>query len=218
MQGTTDLERMMSDVLDVVLSVFGCDRAFLSYPCDPDAVSWRIPMERAKPEYQGAESPGRLMTMDAEVSRTLRILLNSDGPVKFGPGAPYPVPEAAADFGVKSFLSMALYPRTDKPWQFGIHQCSFARSWTTEEERLLQEIGRRLADGLTSLLGYRDLLAGEEKLRTLNAELELRVSERTAEFENKNRALEKANKVFVGRELRMRELKDKIKALEDRLR
>ena len=41
MQGTNDLERMMSDVLDAVLERLACDRAWLLYPCDPDAPSWR---------------------------------------------------------------------------------------------------------------------------------------------------------------------------------
>ena len=39
MQGTNDLEQMMSDVLDVVLTIFECDRAWLLYPCDPEAAS-----------------------------------------------------------------------------------------------------------------------------------------------------------------------------------
>ena len=40
-QGTSDLEQMMSDVLDVVLVTFGCDRAWLVYPCDPDVDSYQ---------------------------------------------------------------------------------------------------------------------------------------------------------------------------------
>ena len=36
-QGTNDLEQMMSDVLDALLTVFQCDRAWLVYPCDPEA-------------------------------------------------------------------------------------------------------------------------------------------------------------------------------------
>src|SRR5262245_35291114 len=49
-QGTNDLEQMMSDVLDAVLAVFNCDRAWLVYPCDPEAASWRVPMEHTRPE------------------------------------------------------------------------------------------------------------------------------------------------------------------------
>ncbi len=52
-QGTNDLEKMMRDVLDAVLSIFDCDRAWLFYPCDPDEPSFRVPMEITKPEYPG---------------------------------------------------------------------------------------------------------------------------------------------------------------------
>jgi hypothetical protein len=38
-QGTSDPERIMGDVLDVVLAIFGCDRTLLLYPCDPEADS-----------------------------------------------------------------------------------------------------------------------------------------------------------------------------------
>jgi PAS domain S-box-containing protein len=56
----------------------------------------------------------------------------------------------------------------------------------------------------------------EKKILNLNEELEDRVRERTAELEKKTADLEKANKLFVGRELRMIELKERIRELEER--
>jgi len=54
----------------------------------------------------------------------------------------------------------------------------------------------------------------EEILSNVNAELEEQVAKRTAELEEKNAELESMNKVFVGRELRMAELKEQIDKLE----
>lgn len=54
----------------------------------------------------------------------------------------------------------------------------------------------------------------EDEIRTLNLELEERVRQRTIELEEKIAEIEKMNKLFVGRELRMIELKERIKELE----
>jgi PAS domain S-box-containing protein len=103
--------------------------------------------------------------MDSDVAESFRIILSTDGPVKFGPGSAYPIPEEASEkYGFKCFMAMAIYPQTGSPWHFGIHQCSHVRDWTQEEERLFQEIGRRLADGLSTMLTQRDLQINMKKL------------------------------------------------------
>ncbi len=165
-QGAGDLEQMMRDVLDEILSIFDSDRAFLMYPCDPESDTWSAPMERNKPEYPGVLELNLEIPMDRDVAETLRILLAAEGAVQFGPGTPHPLPEDVSEqFGFKCFMSMAIYPKIGSPWQFGMHQCSHARIWTGEEERLFQEIGRRLEDALTSLLSFRNLQESEERYR-----------------------------------------------------
>jgi PAS domain S-box-containing protein len=57
----------------------------------------------------------------------------------------------------------------------------------------------------------------EESMRKLNEELELRVKERTLELQTQNAQLEQMNRLFVGRELKMVELKQQIKRLEEDL-
>lgn len=57
----------------------------------------------------------------------------------------------------------------------------------------------------------------EAAVRQLTEELEQRVKDRTAELERRNLELEQMNRAFVGRELRMVELKRKIEDLKERL-
>ena len=59
---------------------------------------------------------------------------------------------------------MAVHPKGDQPYLFGLHQCSYERVWTAQEERLFQEIGRRLADALSSLIAFRSLRESERRL------------------------------------------------------
>jgi len=167
-QGTNDLEQMMSDVLDAVLSTLDCDRAWLFYPCNPEVDLWRVPMERSRAGFEGAFALGRDIPMDAEIADLLRIIGDSPGPVKFGPGAEHQVPPGLASaFNLQSQITLAIYPKTGEPWVFGIHQCSYPRVWTSGEERLIAEIGQRLADALTGLISERELHESEKRFRRI---------------------------------------------------
>ena len=171
-QGTSDLEQMMGDVLAAVLEIFNCDRAWLLYPCDPDADSVRLPAERTRPEYIGALGSGVDIPNGPEIAGISRSLLASDGPVRFDPESDRALPpELAERFDIKSVIAMAVHPKVDKPYAFGLHQCSRPRVWAPHEERLFHEIGRRLADGLDTLLMFRNLRESQRKLETSRVEL-----------------------------------------------
>ncbi|MEA2659933.1 MAG: hypothetical protein QOF64_2539, partial [Candidatus Binatota bacterium] len=164
-QGTNDLEQMMGDVLDAVLAIFDCDRAWLVYPCDPKAPSWTLAMERARQEFPGAFAVGRDLPMTRDVAEVFQTVRSSRSPARFGPESKHPLPaETAERFRIQSVMGMAIYPKGDKPYMFGLHQCSYPRVWTAQEERLFQEIGRRLEDALTSVLIFRNLGESERKL------------------------------------------------------
>jgi PAS domain S-box-containing protein len=164
-QGTNDLEQMMRAVLETVLWIFGCDRAWLVYPCEPRAPAWRAVMEQTRPEFPGAFALGIELPVDPEVADVFRRARASDGAVRFGPGYELAVPAQLAErFNIRSIIAMAVYPKWDKPYLFGLHHCASPRMWPTQEERLFEEIGHRLADALSSLLMFRTLRQNEAKL------------------------------------------------------
>ncbi|HET7366000.1 MAG TPA: PAS domain S-box protein [Burkholderiales bacterium] len=164
-QGTNNVDKMMSDVLDVTLGIFESDRAWLLYPCDPAAPSWRVVMERTSPQFPGAAARGRDLPMVPESAEVARAALGSGGSLPAGPGHEREVkPGLGEHFGVRSEILMALQPKGDQPYLFGLHQCAHPRTWTKEEQRLFEEIGHRLTDALGSLSAYRSLRRSEARL------------------------------------------------------
>jgi len=167
--GTNDLEQMTGDVINAMLSIFDSDRAFLYYPCDPDAPSFEVFMERTRRGNPGARG---VIPMTPETARGFQIVRASSGVVTFGPGCDYPlIGDFATRFGHQSSIGIALYPKTGQPWVLAMHQCSYPRAWTADERKLLEEIARRLTDSLTSLLMFRNLRESEEALRRSEAYL-----------------------------------------------
>ena len=147
----------------------GCDDAF--QPGHPE-VFHRVRVERTRPEYAGARAAGASVPNDPEVASVSRTALESNGPVRFDPESDHALPAQLGErFDVKSMIAMAVYPKVDKPYLFGLHQCSYRRVWTLQEERLFHEIGRRLADALDTVLMLRDLRESERKLERSRAEL-----------------------------------------------
>lgn len=167
-QSGSDLEEMMSHVLNEVLDIFDCERAYLLYPCNPDAESWRVPMESCRVNMPGANRLASDIPMDAQIAEKMRLLLEEGRPMRFGAGNAYKLPaDIALRFGIKSIMATALHPETGQAWEFGIQQCSAKRIWTDTEERLLLEIGRRLSDGLSTQLVLRELQKSEQQFRSL---------------------------------------------------
>jgi PAS domain S-box-containing protein len=167
-RGTNDLEQMMSDVLDTMLSIFDAEQAVLIYPCDPHTPTWQVPMERAKPGFYGKVYLNKLVVPTCKMVADIFKLLLDAGDRPVISGADYVLHKEFTNmFKVKSQISMAVYPKVGKPWELTLDQQSYPRVWTEKEKNLFQEIGRRLSDGLTSLLIFRNLQESEEKYRRI---------------------------------------------------
>lgn len=163
----TDIEKMMSAFLATVLEIFKCDRAWLMFPCDPDAPAWTVPMECTTPEYPGVFALKKEIPTSGEMVAQFKAALESRAPLVFDPTSDRPLPDSAKQFSIQSAIIAAIHPKIGKPWLWGVSQCSHARAWTKEEQRFFKEVGRRVADVLSILLFLRDLEESEEQYRTL---------------------------------------------------
>jgi PAS domain S-box-containing protein len=164
----TDIECMLNEVVTTVRAIFDSDRAWLLYPCNPEAPSIRVPVESTRPEFPGACALDRDFPLPPRQAQALREALASKKPVINVNGTESPVDgEITCQFDVQSQMYSAVFPRIGDPWLFGMHQCSHPREWIEEERELFTEIGRRIADGLSSTLFLRNLQESEARYRTL---------------------------------------------------
>jgi PAS domain S-box-containing protein len=165
---TSDEEQMLRDVIAITQNVFDSDRTWLLYPCDPEASTYRVPVESTRPEYPRAFALDLEVPMKPGADSVCTAALASDDPVTFGPdGDPSVYKEMVNQFGILSQMIIAIYPQVGKPWMLGMHQCSYARVWTQDERRLFKEISRRIGDALSTLLILRGLRESEERYRQL---------------------------------------------------
>jgi len=164
MQDTEGLGQL-SHVLETVLPIFGCDRVWLAYPCDPESRTWRMAAQHACPESADCTSPDLDLSMDAEIAEAIRLVSVSEVAVRFGAAASNSLPGIFAKrFGVESQMCIAVHPKIGKPYTFGLDQCAGPRTWTRQEEELFEAAGKRLATLLTNLLLSRDLQENKARL------------------------------------------------------
>jgi PAS domain S-box-containing protein len=187
-QQERDVEKLLWNVCEKVLEIFKCDRAWLLFPCDPTSAAWHVPVECTVPEYPGASAKDLSVEMTPDVAEVFQTALETNSPIVYGPRG-LPLTQNTKSFGVKSQLSMAIYPIFGKPWQFGIHQCSFERTWTENEIKLFNFIGVMITEALGNLLLFRDQQKTKEKL-------EERVSERTITLQQEITEREKTEKAL----------------------
>ena len=163
-----NMDDVMRGVLDLMLEVFNADRAWFLYPCDPDALSWGVPMERTRPEWPGLFAQGVDIPMDSAISGVFSEFLRANGTVQYCFETGYPTSSPVArHFSVKSQLAIALRPKIGKAWAFGLHHCASEVRHDEKDLHLFSAVARRITDSLSSLISIRQQRESEAKYRLL---------------------------------------------------
>ncbi len=188
------LDSMLTGVLDEMLELFACDRAWLLFPCDPSAKDYGVPMERTRPEWPGAGAIGQRFPMSEFSELALTTALETVGACRWDSlhSTVSLEVEPLSRFSVKSQMHMAIYPRASTPWCLGVHHCATAHVYTDDEAALFEAIGARLADGLTGFLALQASLADQRRLEQ---------AQRTARLGSYEWTREKADGAYWSKEL-----------------
>lgn len=147
------VEELLRNVLDAMLDIFECDRAWLLYPCDPEANTFTVPMERTRSEWPGAGVLDRPLPMDPWSRANNALALATRRPCRWDPEVNPIAPgqQPYTQFHILSMMLTAVHPHVGKPWALGIHHCSAPRVYAPDE-RIFESIAARVGDGLSSLL------------------------------------------------------------------
>ena len=147
LSSSIDIKGTLQKTVEEMLDIFQSDRAFLMYPCDPDASTFKVPVEATRSEYPGALAAGVESPMNKTTASLIRKLLKEKGPLLH-----HFTEKTSAKYQVRSHLAMILKPARDKAWILGMHQCSHERAWSEDEIKLFADIGARISSTLGSLV------------------------------------------------------------------
>ncbi|EGV20361.1 PAS domain S-box protein [Thiocapsa marina] len=158
-----DPQTVLNDLLRVVQDLLRVDRAWLLYPCDPDATEVRILAQSAVPRCPGEPLTDRSIPTDEPLRRLIRSALNACDPVQDpDPGA---IAILGGGFAPRSRLIIAVRPEDDRPSLLGLHLCRVERTWSEDDLTLARALAGRLADILDILAVRRALTESEERFR-----------------------------------------------------
>jgi PAS domain S-box-containing protein len=122
--------------------------------------------------------------------------------------------ERALERGYRSSIALPLKGEDAKTFGVLTIYSTEPGVFTPDEMLLLTGLADDMAFGIMVMRTRTERKRAGEEVRKLNEELEERVRQRTAELEQKNAEMQRMNRMFIGREIRMAELKKKNRELE----
>ena len=162
LDGDRPEEVVLQECVETVRDVFGADRCFLTYPCDPDAESVSIPFYSERPGLGLPPFPRTLPVATEAVRKILAEFLQRQEPLELGSddatGFGVRVLEA---HGVRSRLVMPIRPKSGAAWCINLHRCGPGGPWTPSDKRLYQDMAVRIRSCLESLVLTRTLRQSE---------------------------------------------------------
>ncbi len=160
---STDVRKMLRNVLSIMLDVFDCDRAWLLYPFDPEAESYELPLMVTKPNWTFEE--GVKIPIDKSVAKAMGELVNTNIPVAiYANSSPSLSRIQIEKYNIKSQLVIPIKPSNGGLWLLGIQMCEYEKIWIDADIKLMGLISRRMRDGLNNLHYFKSLEEHKEQL------------------------------------------------------
>lgn len=168
-----DLEKSMEDALECLLDIFDSSRTWMVFPAHPGAASYQVQFEKHRQEFPPLIPSGREIPSTTLSRQTFLDGLKSDKPVCYSKSHLLSEDsETSRLYSIRSQMAITLNRDSETPWMLGMHQCDRDRTWSNEEQRLFQDIAKRMEDALNQMLLYQELTTSEKNLRIAIKEAE----------------------------------------------
>ncbi|VAW89303.1 diguanylate cyclase/phosphodiesterase (GGDEF & EAL domains) with PAS/PAC sensor(s) [hydrothermal vent metagenome] len=164
---SSNIEEMMNNSLDELLSIFECDRAWLLHPCDPNAACFDVKMEKARPQWPGACAENSSTAITPVHQQAFEQFLATTGPTIIDTRQDIFAREALEVYSTKTQLSIVIKTRMGKPWLLGLHHCEDHHDFSDDEVMIFNELANRLAESLNGMLALQTARRSEERYRIL---------------------------------------------------
>lgn len=146
-----DLKVTLRNILEILLTAFGCDRAWLLTPLDPCSETYEVTIMRTTDAYFLPE--GLTVPMDEQTAELMRMTLDTEGPLQFYQSQEPKLPTALVEeFQVRAQMVTSIKPKLGSNWMFGLHHCQTEKVWSPDELRFFGEITARITENLNAYL------------------------------------------------------------------
>ncbi|MCF6323199.1 MAG: EAL domain-containing protein [Gammaproteobacteria bacterium] len=164
---SSNIEEVMNNSLDELLSIFECDRAWLLHPCDPNAVCFDVKMEKTRPQWPGSCAENTSTAITPVYQQLFEQFLVTTGPTIIDTRRDIFAREALEVYSTKTQLSIVIKTRMGKPWLLGLHHCEDHHDFSDDEVMIFNELANRLAESLNGMLALQTARRSEERYRIL---------------------------------------------------
>ncbi len=146
-----DADALLEKLTQLILQIFEVDRAWLVYPCNPNAAFFTVPVESTVPEYPGAFAKGIDIPLDDYSSGLMAQAQHAASPVMIQSHGS-DIPSYITELCIKSQMMIPLHPPGEESWLLGVHQCDRFREWSETEQQLFMAIADRVSTVLSNNL------------------------------------------------------------------
>ncbi len=160
----SSMDEMFKTILQYLLTIFDCNRAWLIEPCDmnQDAVTLPMICDSHEPDVVSCSS----IVLDEQLQEMIEVTIKNSTSTVFTINEGEKSPQLLINkFKSSVLLTVAIFPKTDEAWLLCMDYTYEQKGPSKQDRRIFENVANRLADYITSFQSLRNLLDSGKSLK-----------------------------------------------------